>query len=118
MIWLRKQATNFLDSKKDDVTLMDMRPKLNEALSNRGFTGEDFSKMIRTINEERKLEKEAQKAATAQEASKPMESIPEATKQHREPQGKRESNNSGVTVKKSKYTGPSILDMADNKRGK
>ena len=116
--WLRKQAISFLDSKKDDVTVFEMFPQIKEALNKRGFTNDDFSRMLRTINNERKQAKEA-----PQEEKQPTQGNETVTAEitHREPDRQvsdtRKSNASGVTIKPSKYTGPSILDMADSNRG-
>ena len=58
--WLRKQAIGFLDSKKNDVELVTkIIPMVVNACEKRGLTHTDFSLELRTINEERKNEKEA-----------------------------------------------------------
>ena len=113
--WLRKQATNFLDSKMNHVDKWNLFPDIKNALANRGMIPDDFNRMIRTINEERAEAKQAQQEA--EQSTQSNSPIAVETK-HREPRRplntdiKRKTNPSGGRIASKTSM---ILDMADER---
>lgn len=133
--WLRKQCTNFLDSKLTDPELFEKAVLIRRAATKRGISTDEVSQMYRQI----KQELEDEKTRLAEMAKPPVEATKPETQAHTpiqssnsrtEPHGKpeRASNRhnpapSGTvrtgptgTRKTGAWKGPSILDMADERK--
>ena len=116
--WLRHQVTNFIDKPVNHNKYMKDTQKRKSALAARGFTLDDFSKMIGVIHNERKAPQEPQEAEQPTQGNETITAETARREPVRPINDTRKSNASGVKVKPSKYTGPSILDMADERSKK
>ena len=82
--WLRKQCTNFLDSKLNDTELEKKSRLIREAARNRGMTTgyddkgnktiDEVADMIQQIKQERENEKEQAKAISQKPTETPLKS--------------------------------------------
>lgn len=137
--WLRKQCTNFLDSKLNDTELFEKAALIRRAATKRGISTDEVSRMYRQIKQEREDEKEQAKAISqkppetplksdsmVQRQSKTNDSQNSRTEQHGKPERTSNRHNpttSGTvrtgptgTRKTGAWTGKSILDMADERK--